>query len=123
MKIPGILVNMIDSLFKHKINEVFEKYLKDYGKFIDHELILGSEPKVLMQIELNGETEQINVELSEIEILKESGEYYLIIGKITINREWMQKLGQDFLDGRYSHLSENRIKLPHQSGILLSKVF
>ncbi|MDP8221546.1 MAG: hypothetical protein P9X26_09375 [Candidatus Stygibacter frigidus] len=123
MKIPGILINMIDSLFKHRINEVFDKYLNDYGRFINHELILGSDPKVVMEFELAGEEEKIIVELSEIEIIKEAGEYFLNVGKIEINKEWMQKLGQDFLDGKYSHLSENRIKLPHQSGILLSKVF
>lgn len=123
MKIPGILVNMIDSLFKHKINEIFDKYLNDYGKFINHELILGNEPEVVMLFALAGENEEIKVVLSEIEVIKETGEYYLQIGKIKVNREWMQKLGQDFLDGKYNHISENRIKLPHQSGILLSKVF
>ena len=123
MKIPGILINMIDSLFKNKINEIFDKYLNDYGKFINHELVLGSDPKVVMQFELAGEKEEINVELSEIEVIKEAGEYYLIIGMINVNREWMQKLGQDYLDGKYNHLTENRIQLPHQSGILLSKVF
>jgi len=123
MKIPRILINMIDSLFKHKINEIFDKYLNDYGKFINHELIVGNEPKVVMLFALYGEKEEIKVELSEIVVIKETGEYYLQIGKIRVNREWMQKLGQDFLDGKYNHISENRIKLPHQSGILLSKVF
>jgi len=123
MKIPGILINMIDSLFKHKINEIFDKYINDYGKFINHELILGDEPKVLMLFSLDGENEEIKVELSEIEVIKETGEYYLKIGKIRLNREWMQKLGQDFLNGKYNHISENRIRLPHKSGILLSKVF
>ena len=123
MKIPRILINMIDSLFKHKINEIFDKYLNDYGKFINHELIVGIDPRVVMLFALDGENEEIKVELSEIEVIKETGEYYLQIGKIKVNREWMQKLGQDFLDGKYNHISENRIKLPHHSGILLSKVF
>ena len=120
MKIPGILVNMVDSLFRGKINEVCDKYLNDYGRFVDHRLELDNNPKVILIIALNGEESEIQVELTDIKVINEAGEYYLQIGRIEVNREWMQRLGQDYLNGKFV---DPRIELTRQSGMLLSKVF
>jgi hypothetical protein len=120
MKIPGILVNMVDRFFRSKINEVCDKYLNDYGRFVDHRLELDNNPKVILIIALNGEESKIQVKLTEIKVIKEAGEYYLQIGRIEVNREWMQRLGQDYLNGKFV---DPRIELTRQSGLLLSKVF
>ena len=120
MKVPVMLLNMLDSLFKNKINELFNKYLSGYGKLLDHQMDFESEKKIILHIAMNGEKEVFMVELSNIKITQEGGVYYMQIGSFYVEREWLRRLGQDYLDGKFG---DAKIKLNHQIGSLLIKVF
>lgn len=118
MKIPETLVSMMHILFKNKINEICDKYLMDYGKLLDHQISFNGSVKVVLKIDLKGEIQPLNVELTDLHVEKDIDNYYLRINKIKMDKEWMQKLGQDYLNGKFT---DPRLKLNYQIGFLLIK--
>jgi hypothetical protein len=120
MNISVAILKIMDKFAGDKIDELFNKYLCDYGKLIGHEIITDGELKLKIRLSLLGEQNELTAEFSDIRMLKEGGDYYLKIGKIAIEREWMRRIAQDYLDGKFGN---SLIKVPRKVGWFLSKVF
>ena len=117
--IPEIAIKLIDTLFKNKINEYCNKYMKDYGKLLSHKIDFNGNTTIYLTIDLFGEDKPMEVKLSGIKLIEENREHYIVINQFDVEKEWMHKLGQDFLDGKFG---DPRIKVSSPNVPLLKKV-
>ena len=86
--------------------------LKPYGKAT--RLRINSSAKTVdLELELAGETELLEIQIKQYELLKEGVSSFLLIREIEISRPWLSALAQE-------HLLNRRLPLPPQAAGALS---
>lgn len=65
-----------------------------------------------IEVELKGETIPVQVEVTDYEIIEESGASFAVIKAVRTSREWLTALAQE-------RICQQRFKLPQQAAALL----
>ena len=88
------------SRLKNWVQETVYKKIGDYGKLSDIHLDIRQKSLELVLM-MRGEDQAIKVELSDFTMIQLQKQDYLRIGEIQTSREWLTRLGQDYLDDRF----------------------
>ena len=73
-----------------------QRFLKPYGKLT--ELKVNSTNKSLqLELELKDEPQKLRIYVRRYELIEQSGEMQFLIKEISISREWINALAQEFV--------------------------
>ena len=72
----------------------------------------SAEKSIQIEVELKGETEPVQIELSNYEVHKDGTRYFAMVKEIRTSREWLTALARD-------RLCNSRFELPAQVARLL----
>jgi len=59
------------------------------------------------ELQLNGETEPVRIEVHEYELLEEAGKAFVVLKSLSTSRSWLTRLANDFAVGRRFALPES----------------
>ena len=59
------------------------------------------------ELELKGETQRVQIQVNEYELLQENGSSFFVIKSIQTSREWLTTLARDFAVGRKFEVPES----------------
>jgi len=59
------------------------------------------------ELELKGETQRVQIQVNEYELLEENGSSFFVIKSIQTSREWLTTLARDFAVGRKFEVPES----------------
>src|SRR5687767_6203429 len=59
------------------------------------------------ELELRGETQRVQIQVNEYELLEENGSSFFVIKSIQTSREWLTTLARDFAVGRKFEVPES----------------
>jgi hypothetical protein len=109
----GIFSNTKDRLTERAaLGYLNSKLLAPYGRATS--LRIDSTAKTIQfEAELNGEATPIHIQISDYEITKENGRYFVKAASIHTSREWLTRLAAD-------RVANNRFELPAQVGQLIA---
>jgi hypothetical protein len=110
----GILSNAKDRLVEGAaLSYLNGTLLAPYGRATD--LRIDSAAKSLaIEVELKGEATPVQIEITDYELVKEEGRYFVTIKGARTSREWLTALAED-------HLLNRRFEVPAQAGSMLMK--
>jgi hypothetical protein len=88
---------MKDWLIERTVSGILNlRFLKLYGKIT--ELKIDSTNKSLqLELELKGEPQKLWIYIHRYELIEQSGEMQFVIKEISISREWINALAQEFV--------------------------
>ena len=93
-------------LEKAAVVMINQAVLKPYGSLTG--LKLDSTARNLSaELQLNGETEPVRIEVQEYELIEEENKAFFVIKSLTTSRSWLTRLGDDFAVGRKFELPES----------------
>ena len=72
-----------------------QSVLKPYGTLTKLKLDTAAR-SIEAEVELNGETQPVRIQIHEYELKEENGSLYFMIKKISTSREWLTALALDF---------------------------
>jgi len=78
--------------------------LKPYGTLTGLKLDTTART-IQAELQLNGETEPVRLEVHEYELIEEAGTAFIVLKSLSTSRAWLTRLGNDFA-------IERRFKLP-----------
>ena len=89
-----------------------QSVLKPYGALTKLKLDTTAR-SIDAEVELNGETQPVRIQIPEYELLEEGGRLYFIIKEISTSREWLTALARDFaVDRKFEVPASVRKYLP-----------
>lgn len=111
----SIFANAKDRLMEQAaLSFLNRKILLPFGRATN--LQIDSKAKQLsIELELNGESAPVRVDLADYEIQQEDDRYFIIVRKVTTSREWLTALATNQFCGR-------RIELPAAAAPWVAKL-
>lgn len=89
-----------------------QSVLKPYGTLTKLKLDTAAR-SIDAEVELNGETEPVRIQVHEYELIEEGDNLYFIIKKVSTSREWLTALARDFaVDKKFEVPAAARRYLP-----------
>ena len=84
--------------------------IKDYGKVLD--LSINSKDKsVELTLDLDGESQPLNVKIVKYEVLEKSGESFIKINEIETSREWINRVASSYINGKKFKVPAEFVKI------------
>jgi hypothetical protein len=80
--------------------------LKPYGALTGLKLDTAART-INAELQLNGETEPVRLEVHEYELIEEAGTAFVVLKSLSTSRAWLTRLGNDFAVGRRFELPES----------------
>jgi hypothetical protein len=80
--------------------------LKPYGTLTALKLDTTART-ITAELQLNGETEPVRIEIHEYELIEEEGAAFLVIKSLSTSRSWLTRLASDFGVGRKFKLPDS----------------
>lgn len=119
MKIFKSGLNLISKPLSGLAKKILQKYIDDYG-VITNLCINFANKEVVINVELYGEPDVVQLSLTDISVIADNGGYYLRFEKVKVSRIWIQKLIDNYLP---IIIPNKRIEIDRLLGVLLVKVF
>jgi len=76
-----------------------QSVLKPYGTLTKLKLDTAAR-SIEAEVELNGETQPVRIQIHEYELLEEGDRLFFIIKKVSTSRDWLTALARDFAVGK-----------------------
>ena len=108
MLFRGWIEKKLNKTLKNKLNQI-EK-IKKFGS-IQYLKINLKKRTVSTSYLLKGETYPIKIEIEKFDIKRKKGNWYVILDKITSNKEWLNLMIEEFLDE-----DKRKIQIPNIIG-------
>lgn len=111
----GILSSAKDRLVERTaLSYLNGTLLAPYGRATN--LRIDSSAKTLsLEVELKGESEPLEIEITDYELTKEGDRYFAMVKGVRTSRAWLTALATD-------HFLNRRFEVPAQAGSMLTKV-
>ncbi len=100
----GFLSNIKDELTNVSARLILKKKIENYGELIDFE-VNSSEKNIYISVLLKGEEKPVQVEISSYKLIGDNPLMIEISG-IKSNREWINKISEDYIEDKQFPLPE-----------------
>jgi hypothetical protein len=88
-----------DRAISAALKKILEPRVKRYGRLARITLD-SAQRSILIELLLHGETEPVALSIGRYDIVTEAERRFLVMHDIRASREWIERLAQDFLEGR-----------------------
>lgn len=104
---PGIPMGILsdaatgyrDRALSAALKKILEQRVKRYGR-LSRIILDSSQRSIQAEVLLHGETEPVTLSIGRYDIITEGEHRFLVMHDIHASREWIERLAQDFLEGR-----------------------
>ncbi len=88
-----------DRAISAALKKLLEPRVKRYGR-LTRITLDSSQRSLRAEVLLHGETEPVTLSIGRYDMVTEGGRGFLVMHDIRASREWLERLAQDFLEGR-----------------------
>jgi hypothetical protein len=88
-----------DRALSAALKKILEPRVRRYGH-LTRITLDSSQRSLLAEVLLHGETDPVTLSIGRYDIVSEGGRRFLVMHDIRASREWLERLAQDFLEGR-----------------------
>ena len=111
----GLLNNFAAAAARQTLNSTF---LKPYGSLTALE-IDSQKKSLFLTLELNGESQPVEIRVPHYELIERDGKTYLDLGEIITSRDWLNALLRDHLNEKVIKPQLQKNPLPSMARMLL----
>lgn len=103
-----------DRALSRTLEALSRQFVGRYGTLSDIRLD-SRERKIELELLLKGESSPVRIFIQRYDILSEEEKSYIVCRDITVSREWMKALAEDFL-------REKKFEIPHKYAKILEAI-